>query len=383
MKNIIPSARTGGIESALSLTARACKRSILAVLRGVGVSAFVAQSGWRNRRLLILCYHGVSLEDEHDWSPRLYVSPLHFENRLRILKQSANVLSLAEGLKRLAEGSLPDRSVAITFDDGFHDFHTRALPLLTKYGIPATVHLTTYYSDFRRPIFELICSYMLWKRRHTILEPLPISNWTSPVNLAESRDREFVLTVLNRYCDEKDSSGVDKDRLAAQLAQQLGIDYGQLIRQRVLQIMSPEEVRDVARNPLVSIQLHTHRHVMPNDSAQLIGEINDNRSRIEELTGQAAIHLAYPSSVHGPEFLESLKQCGVLSAMTIEPGLVDTSTNPMLMPRLMDQSYLDESLFEDWIGGIAAWLPKARSRSRGNGAEDHLLSSAKGRPALT
>ena len=192
VKNINASGRTGGIESALSLTTRACRRSILAVLRSFGVSAFVAQSRWRNRRLLILCYHGVSLEDEHEWSPGLYVSPVHFENRLRVLKRSANVLPLDEGLKRLAEGSLPDRSVALTFDDGFHDFYARALPLLTKYGIPATVHLTTYYSDFRRPVFELICSYMLWKRRHMILEPLPISNWTSPVNLAESRDREFV-----------------------------------------------------------------------------------------------------------------------------------------------------------------------------------------------
>jgi hypothetical protein len=333
--------------------------------------------------LLIRCYHGVSLEDEHDWSPGLYVSPVHFENRLRVLKRSANVLPLDEGLKRLAEGSLPDRSVALTFDDGFHDFYSRALPLLTKYGIPATVHLTTYYSDFRRPVFDLICSYMLWKRRDLILDSLPISNWTSPAHLGEDRDRELVMTALKQYCDNNGSSAVDKDRLAAQLAQQLGIDYECLNQRRILQIMSPEEVREVAKNPLVSIQLHTHRHVMPNDSARLTGEINDNRLRIEELTGQAAIHLAYPSSVCGPEFLESLRQCGVLSAMTIEPGLVGTSTNPMLMPRVMDQSHLDESLFQDWIGGIAAWLPRARSRSRGSGPDNRLLSSAKGRPALT
>jgi peptidoglycan/xylan/chitin deacetylase (PgdA/CDA1 family) len=58
-----------------------------------------------------------------------------FESRLQALRAEANVLPLDEGLKRLAAGTLPDRSVAVTVDDGFSDFYARGWPLLAKYQL--------------------------------------------------------------------------------------------------------------------------------------------------------------------------------------------------------------------------------------------------------
>ena len=55
--------------------------------------------------------------------------------------------------------------MALTFDDGMFDFHSRAWPLLRQFGFPATVYLTTYYSDYTKPIFGLLCSYVLWRAR--------------------------------------------------------------------------------------------------------------------------------------------------------------------------------------------------------------------------
>ena len=42
---------------------------------------------------------------------------------------------------------------------------SRPIPLLKKYDFPVTVYQTTYYTDHETPIFNLTCSYMLWKRR--------------------------------------------------------------------------------------------------------------------------------------------------------------------------------------------------------------------------
>jgi hypothetical protein len=41
------------------------KGAILRVLNGAGIFELVADSRWRQQRLLILCYHGTSLADEH------------------------------------------------------------------------------------------------------------------------------------------------------------------------------------------------------------------------------------------------------------------------------------------------------------------------------
>ena len=149
---------------------RQLKLTILRALKGAGLFRLVADSSWRRDRLLILCYHGTSLEDEHRWRPALYLEPNRFEQRLQILKRDGySVLPLAEGLQRLQSGTLPARSVALTFDDGTYDFYRQAYPLLKQFGFPATVYLTTYYMDCEVPVFGLITSYVLWKRRGVVI----------------------------------------------------------------------------------------------------------------------------------------------------------------------------------------------------------------------
>src|SRR5688572_6931730 len=78
------------------------KRSSLALSRHIGLSGLVAQSGWRRQRLLILCYHGISLSDEHRWNPGLYMSAAQFEARLALIRRNdCTVLPLGEALARL------------------------------------------------------------------------------------------------------------------------------------------------------------------------------------------------------------------------------------------------------------------------------------------
>ena len=76
-----------------------------------------------------------------------------------------NVLPLGEAMQRLSDHSLPERAVAITLDDGFHDAYRVAVPLIESYNFPVTLYLTTYYVGFNRPVFDPMCSYLLWKGR--------------------------------------------------------------------------------------------------------------------------------------------------------------------------------------------------------------------------
>ena len=43
--------------------------------------------------------------------------------------------------------------------------------MLQQFGFPATVYLTTYYSDYGKPIFGLLCSYVLWRARARTPQP--------------------------------------------------------------------------------------------------------------------------------------------------------------------------------------------------------------------
>jgi peptidoglycan/xylan/chitin deacetylase (PgdA/CDA1 family) len=46
-------------------------------------------------------------------------------------------------------GSMPDRPLVITFDDGFEEMHSVALPILTRLDLRSTAYLVTGYPDLR------------------------------------------------------------------------------------------------------------------------------------------------------------------------------------------------------------------------------------------
>src|SRR5437016_945093 len=151
--------------------ARHVRNAALAGFRAVGGLKWVAASGWRRQRLLILCYHGVSLQDEHEWAPELFVTPAFLRRRFEMLRDRGYmVLPLGEAVHNLRRGTLPPRSVVLTFDDGFHDFFAAAAPLLEEFGYPATNYMTSYYCVHQRPIPTVTLRYLLWCARAQALE---------------------------------------------------------------------------------------------------------------------------------------------------------------------------------------------------------------------
>src|SRR3569623_716342 len=85
----------------------------------------------------ILCYHRVFAPPRNRWG--VAVTPAHFEEHLEYLHRNHTILPLLVLLARLEEGRVPDRAVVLTFDDGYADNLHTALPLLQRYGAPATV----------------------------------------------------------------------------------------------------------------------------------------------------------------------------------------------------------------------------------------------------
>ena len=145
---------------------RHARHALLQIANAVGVTRLVAGSEWRRSRLVILCYHGISLDDEHRWNPELYMPATQFRGRMRRLREARyTVLPLAEAVQRLYDGTLPPKSVAVTFDDGSYDFFARALPIVREFDIPVTNFVATFYSRFPRPVFDPASAYLLWKGR--------------------------------------------------------------------------------------------------------------------------------------------------------------------------------------------------------------------------
>jgi peptidoglycan/xylan/chitin deacetylase (PgdA/CDA1 family) len=98
------------------------------------------------RSIPILSYHSVS-EGEAKPAYRPYVVDPHgFEQQMAHLRQNGYAsLTVTDFIRTRASdrSSLPERPIVITFDDGLEDFYSRALPILNKYGLVATLYIVT------------------------------------------------------------------------------------------------------------------------------------------------------------------------------------------------------------------------------------------------
>jgi peptidoglycan/xylan/chitin deacetylase (PgdA/CDA1 family) len=334
------------------------KRGALRTLGALGVLPRVRDSAWRRNHLLILCYHGISLEDEHEWDSQFYVSPEHFESRLQLLVQGGHeVLPLGVALDRWRANTLPERSVAITFDDGTSDFRHRAYPLLKKYGMPATVYLTTYYCENNWPVFKGFCSYVLWKGRGAVIDAAPIVGAAERWDLRTENGRKRALRSIVDFADRRQLTGREKTELAESVTYSLGLDYESLVSKRVFHLMTPSEVAELSGGG-VDFQLHTHRHRTPADRALFEREIQENRERIRSLTGDDPAHFCYPSGIHNADMVSWLSEFNVISATTCDAGMVSPASHPLLLPRLIDTMQLSPIEFDGWLSGVASFLPR-------------------------
>jgi peptidoglycan/xylan/chitin deacetylase (PgdA/CDA1 family) len=324
--------------------------------QAAGITRWVGNTRWRKNRLLILCYHGVSLADEHEWHTELFVTAAFLRRRLQLVREfGCQVLPLGEAVKRLAGNSLPSKAVVLTFDDGFHNFHASATPILEAAAMPATVYLSTYYCVHQRPMLSLSIRYLLWKARSNshppaILLGLPISG-----SLQSADYRQGLAASLLEA-----AHALAPDRLAQMqwlegLAIELGVPWREFLDSRVLNLMTPDEVSAVSRRGM-DVQLHTHRHRTPRDDTLFVGEIEQNRQLISEMTGTRATHFCYPSGDWDQRFLPLLRSRDVVSATTCVAGLAQSSDNPLLLSRFIDTQHQPECVFENWLAGSASLL---------------------------
>jgi len=97
----------------------------------------------------ILMYHSVSNDREAGVSSsyRLVTSPARFREQMQHLyERKFKVIGLSDVMRRLGtDSSSMDRTVVLTFDDGFDDFRTSAWPVLASFGFTATMFLPTAF----------------------------------------------------------------------------------------------------------------------------------------------------------------------------------------------------------------------------------------------
>lgn len=130
-------------------------------------------------RLPIIMYHYVEfISDPNDHVKNsLTINPYLFENQIKTFVEAGFKTYFAKEIPEILDGKIdsfdPDKSVVLTFDDGYEDFYDYVLPILKKYNVKATQYIIYDYIGRKgflneKEIHELVKSGLVEIGSHTL-----------------------------------------------------------------------------------------------------------------------------------------------------------------------------------------------------------------------
>lgn len=173
---------------------RKAKKALKAYAHWLTASTLLAFSSpsMAAQSAVIILYHHVA----EDTPASTSISPADFDAHLRYLRDNDfNVIALDRMIDSLRSGqSLPEKSVVITFDDGYSSIFDEAFPMLQAYGYPFTLFLST------EPIDDGLSNYMTWDqiREMSGAGVIIANHMVDHPYMLEARDNESIGQRLDR-----------------------------------------------------------------------------------------------------------------------------------------------------------------------------------------
>jgi len=253
-----------------------------------------------------------------------------FERHMRFIAQHRKAVSLSTILDAVSQGRDPDPEwVAVTFDDGYMDFATTSLPILERYGIPATVFVPTVILEGGYLFFDQIEAWV----RAAVGSRIEVRVGANVLELplrtsAERRDASLRLALGAREL-------APAHRAAAMNAIREACGVGSSIPP--MSYLRPE---DIARFP-ASVEVGSHsvsHYALPRlDDEALRAELADSLAALRALRGIPAGYLAYPFGktwAYDRRVAALAAEVGHEAALTTIPGRVRRDTDLYDVPRM-------------------------------------------------
>jgi peptidoglycan/xylan/chitin deacetylase (PgdA/CDA1 family) len=275
---------------------------------------------------LILCYHRVAEGVEDPFY--LCVSPGNFAAHLE-------EMSRAREPSTLADVAVPARRprVVVTFDDGYRDNLTNALPIAESKGVPITVFVTSGILGNHHGLWWDRLGTLLRSRPPHVREiDLPVGGHNVRLALGSSGIRAD-LDSVRRHLLPLRVSEIERALDAVSEQWQVGSapppDAGTL---------TPEDLRQLAASDTATIGAHTVDHVRLRDrpAREQHDTISGSKGELEQSIGQAVSHFAYPFGRRDDfddRSVDAVRSAAFDTACTTIPGTARSSTDPYRLPR--------------------------------------------------
>jgi len=325
---------------------------------------FTARSDRLARRLreaffgsrFILVYHKIENVGCDPWG--LAVSPERFSEHLDVLAGYGACLTISEMARRIADGTLPRRAVAITFDDGYADNLHQALPRLAHQNLPATLFLSPgllgcgrefWWDELERIVFgteklpdRLVLDSgglqldLSLPHFDTVADPGAWRAWNEP-----DSSRAFLYLEL-----WKRLRALPQTRQAEVLDALLDWAGAPRLVRETHRAMIQAEMARLASEGVFEIGAHTMTHLsLPAHSAELQGEeLRASKSACSEIAGYTVSSFSYPYGDHNAATASYARDAGFTAACTTRQALLEAGCDRFRLPRIQAHDWSGEDL---------------------------------------
>ena len=300
---------------------------------------------------LILLYHRVS---DMSSDPQLMcVSKQHFFEHLDILGKIAHPIGLLQLVKAIEEGTLQDRTVVVTFDDGYADNYYNTKPLLEKFEIPATVFVTAgridstsefWWDELDRILLSgsklknnrlelnINGKQYIWNFDQQHEQVCQGIRWNVLMECNDMSRRSAYRELANIL---RDLSNEEREQVLTQLRTWTGETS---VGRKCNLPLSSYELKSLSMSGLVDIGAHTMTHPVLSSLDREIQrkEIEDSKRLLESILKRPVDSFSYPFGEikdYGGDTIELVKNAGFRCACSNFPGLLTRKTGIFQLPR--------------------------------------------------
>jgi peptidoglycan/xylan/chitin deacetylase (PgdA/CDA1 family) len=303
----------------------------------------------RRPRAVVLVYHRVVTGGVDPW--QLTVDPEIFAGQMQTLARDWSPISLAELVEGFQMRRLPERAVAVTFDDGYADNLEVAAPVLLEHSIPATLFVATDLIDSGGALWWDELASML-------LEPARLP---STLTLSDGDGDQWRIPPVG---DEETRPASTRPPWNAEPGTRLHAFYEVWLALRALDaptretaldeiadwadmprasggvLLTWEQLREFAALPGFELGAHTLTHpLLPSCSREdARAEIAGSAARLRGGAGVEVDQFAYPFGAWSQSLALLLEDLGFSAAYTTDGGAISWRSSPHALPRVPAQT---------------------------------------------
>jgi len=256
----------------------------------------------------IIVYHGVTANAKTDINAR-FISTDLFEKQIQYFTTHFHVVSLSNYFDGAYHPYKP--TIAITFDDGYQNNLTEALPILEKYKAPATFFITTV----QQANYSILWADALDLFRYTNIKNEFVFNnmvYKSPKNEYKNGRKTLKKNLKRTGWNEK------KSLVDLILSDNDFIDDQSL--KPYYQLLSDEEILQLSKSRYAEIGSHGLYHncltKIPLEKAK--EELTISKSYLENIIQKEVISFAYPDGDYNNELISAAEKVGYKNQLVVD-----------------------------------------------------------------